>query len=125
MPKYIETKIVDGNIEMWVTNPRNIHENFAEKWNLDPKRVEAFQIWHNDIVEQLIDLSSVAQLPQIRDKLKALLGEQISNSAIDKHFEVLNEQRDNKSLFIKKTGAITTAITATPVKANTFFGKHV
>ena len=125
MPKFIETKVVDGYIEMWVTNPKNSHENFAEKWNVDPKRIEAFRFWHNDFIEQLVDLSSVASLPLIREKLKALLGEQTSISAIDKHFYVLNEQREKKNLFVKKTGAISAAVTATPVKANTFFGKRV
>lgn len=125
MPRYIETKVVDGSIEMWVTNPKNSHENFAEKWNVDPNRIEAFRFWHNDFVEQLIDLSSVASLPLIREKLKVLLGEQTSINAIDKHFDVLNEQREKKNLFVKKTGAISAVATATPVKANTFFGKRV
>jgi hypothetical protein len=124
MPKYIKTKVVDGNIEMWVTNPKNIHENFAEKWNVDSKRMEAFRYWHSDFVDKLIDLASVASLPLIKEKLKALLGDKTSISAMDKHFEVLNEKREKSNLFIMKTGAITSAVTATPVKANTFFGKR-
>jgi hypothetical protein len=123
MTGYIETKVVNGKIEMWVTNPKNRHENFAEKWNVDPKRVEAFHYWHSDFVEKLRDLASVTSLPLIKEKLKTLLGEGSSSKAIEKHFEVLNETRESNNLFIKKTGAISTAITATPVKANTFFGK--
>jgi hypothetical protein len=123
MTGYIETKVVDGKIEMWVTNPKNQQENFAEKWNVDPKRVEAFHYWHSDFVEKLRELASVTSLPLIREKLNTLLGEGSSSKAIEKHFEVLNETRESNKLFIKKTGAISTVATATPVKANTFFGK--
>ena len=123
MTGYIETKVVNGKIEMWVTNPKNQHENFAEKWNVDPKRVEAFHYWHSDFVEKLRDLASVTSLPLIKEKLNTLLGEGSSSKAIEKHFEVLNETRESNNLFIKKTGAISTVATATPVKANTFFGK--
>ena len=123
MPKYIETKVVDGKIEMWVTNPKNAHENFAEKWNVDAKRVEAFHYWHRDFVEKLRDLASVTSLSLIKEKLNTLIGESSSSKAIEKHYEVLNKTRDSNKLFIKKTGAISTSITATPVKANTFYGK--
>ncbi|MCI2283741.1 nucleotidyltransferase [Colwellia sp. MSW7] len=123
MTKFIETKVVDGKIEMWVTNPRNVHENFAEKWNVDAKRVEAFHYWHRDFVEKLRELASVTSLPLIKEKLNTLIGERSSSKAIEKHYEVLNETRNSNQLFIKKTGAISTAVTATPVKANTFFGK--
>ena len=123
MTKFIETKVVDGKIEMWVTNPKNIHENFAEKWNVDAKRVEAFHYWHRDFVEKLRELASVTSLPLIKEKLNALIGENSSSKAIEKHYEVLNETRNSNQLFIKKTGVISTAVTATPVKANTFFGK--
>ncbi|MFT5756662.1 MAG: hypothetical protein ACI9LM_001382 [Alteromonadaceae bacterium] len=123
MTGYIETKVVDGKIEMWVANPKNQHENFAEKWNVDVKRVEAFHYWHSDFVEKLRELASVGSLPLIKEKLNELLGEGTSSSAIEKHYQVLNEKRESNNLFIKKTGAISTVATATPVKANTFFGK--
>ena len=123
MTKFIETKVVDGKIEMWVTNPKNVHENFAEKWNVDAKRVEAFHYWHRDFVEKLRELASVTSLPLIKEKLNSLIGDKSSSKAIERHYEVLNEIRSSNQLFIKKTGAISTAVTATPVKANTFFGK--
>jgi hypothetical protein len=86
--------------------------------------MQAFRYWHADFVEKLKDLASVASLPLIREKLKSLLGEKTSISAVDRHFEVLNKKREKSKLFIMKSGAITTAVTAIPVKANTFFGKH-
>lgn len=123
MPKYIETKIIDGKIELWVTNPKNKHENFAEKWNEDAKYLEAFRYWHNDIVEKLKDLSSASLLPLIKKKLDYLLGEDTSSQAIDRHYEIFNKKRENNKLFINSAGAISTVATTTQVKANTFFGK--
>jgi len=123
MPQYIETKVIDGKIELWVTNPKNQHENFAEKWNENTKYLEAFRYWHNDIVEKLKDLSSVSLLPLIKKKLDSLLGEDTSSQAIDRHYEIFNNKRESNKLFIKSTGTISTVATATPVKANTFFGK--
>ncbi|MBB1293387.1 nucleotidyltransferase [Pseudoalteromonas sp. SR41-4] len=123
MTSYIETKVVDSRIEIWVTNPKNEHENFAEKWNVDTKRVEAFHYWHTNFVDKLRELASVQSLPLIRKKLDQLIGEKPSEAAVDKHFEFINESRAENKLFVAKTGAISVAATTTPVKANTFFGK--
>jgi len=123
MTNYIETKVVKGQIEMWVTNPKNEHENFAEKWNVDPKRVEAFHYWHSSFVEKLQELASVQSLDLIRKKLDQLIGEKTSETVVEKHFERLNQSREKNELFVDKTGAISTVVTSTPVKANTFFGK--
>jgi len=123
MTSYIETKYVAGKIEIWVTNPKNEHENFAEKWNVDPKRIEAFHYWHRNLIEKLKELASVKSIHLIRDKLNQLIGESASEAAVDKHFESFNEERSNNNLFVAKTGALSTVVTSTPVKANTFFGK--
>ena len=123
MTDYIETKVVNGKIEMWVTNPKNEHENFAEKWNTDSKKVEAFRYWHGNFIEKLQELASVQSMALVRKKLEQLIGEGPSEAAIDKRFEYLNEAREKNKLFIAKTGAISTAATSTAVKSNTFFGK--
>lgn len=123
MARYIETKVVDGKIEMWVTNPKNKHENFAEKWNTDQKRIDAFHYWHRDLLEKLRELASVQSISLVKKKLDQLIGEGPSEAAVDKHFERLNEARESNNLYVGKSGTISTAVTTTPVKANTFFGR--
>lgn len=123
MTNYIETKVIEGKIEIWVTNPKNEHENFAEKWNVDPKRVEAFRYWHTNLIEKLQELASVQSISLIKKRLDQLIGEGPAEDAVDKHFEHLNEARENNKLFVAKTGAVSTVATSTPVQPNTFFGK--
>ncbi|MCG7545945.1 nucleotidyltransferase [Pseudoalteromonas sp. MM17-2] len=124
MPEYIERRVYGNRIELWVPNPKNQYENFAEKWNLDPQRIEAFRFWHCDIMAKLRELSTVKSLQFIKARLEELLGESPSKTAIAKHYEVINHNREQQNLFVKSSGAVTTFATCTPVKANTFFGAH-
>ena len=57
MLDYIETV---GGVE-WVQNPVNEHENFADKWEIHPRRKNCFMAWHEQVCSDLRTLNKALQ----------------------------------------------------------------
>jgi len=53
MPNFIQVTYVAGQKVYVIPNETTVGENFAEKWNEDPRRAEAFYEWHENVVEIL------------------------------------------------------------------------
>jgi hypothetical protein len=53
MPNFIRTTHVAGQKVYVIPNETTAGENFAEKWNKDPRRAEAFYEWHKDLADNL------------------------------------------------------------------------
>jgi hypothetical protein len=53
VPDTIETQVIGGRRLWFVCNETTAGENFAEKWNRDPHRAEAFFAWHRQALRDL------------------------------------------------------------------------
>lgn len=70
MPHMIETR----NNQLWVANPTVDGENFAEKWNNNPKLQECFNKWATFLLEDLNTIMSNTDETSRRDYIKQIFG---------------------------------------------------
>lgn len=120
MPDYIQNR----NGIMWVTNPVNPHENFADKWREYPVRERKFREW---LLQVKADLTTAAQkrgLNEIGVSLKPLFGEKIINESLNNLGAMLKEQRDSGALKMASGTGILGSIGNSSVLTHNFFGKH-
>ncbi len=52
----IEQQIIDRGGELWVANPVNANENFADKWTEYPQRKQNFYSWIDNLKEDFTEL---------------------------------------------------------------------
>ena len=110
----------------WIPNPVMPAENFAEKWQSEPERANAFYQWLRNAKKQLlVDPLSMYGLDRIGDHYIAVLGELPVKRALNKIGEETRSARNSGSLYVNGLqGGVTTAAAATSkrVKEHTFFG---
>lgn len=123
MPLYIKWG-EDGTFH--VQNPVIREENFADKWNEEPERSEAFYRWLQKAESDIIDNPlSVTGLKDVSDKIQMAFGKTITMRAIKGMAEKDRIAREKGTLYVTGlTGGITaTGGTNTKViGGHTFFG---
>ena len=124
MPLFIN-KNVDGKFE--ILNPVLPDENFADKWNLEPKKSDAFFKWLRmaqlDIIENPL---SVTGLNNVSSKLEIAFGKKITEKSLTEMAINDRKLREKGNLYINGLmGGITSeaAITTKKIGGHTFFGK--
>lgn len=127
MPEFIDERPDRGGRRWVIRNESTIGENFAEKWNSDPERAEAFFSWHGRVVSDLDRLAARAGLDVVRKSLAASFGEGPADGALRSWGEEIGAARRMGTLGVSPAAGLTTAAVAadrrpTPVRANTFFG---
>lgn len=124
MPKFIQTVQLGGKTVYVIPNETTEGENFAEKWNDDPRRAKAFFEWHADIVQIL---EQFVQL-QGEDALSAHLGKAFGASAVDPVFEQITRAvtaaRTARTIGVLGSLGVSNSARATPVRQNNFFGRR-
>jgi hypothetical protein len=123
MPAFIETRMAGARQLWFIWNETTSGENFAEKWNHDPSRAEAFFAWHT---QASADLDRLADIEGI-DRLNKSLSESFGPAPVTKAFDALTQEvstaRRANRLYVAPAIGLTGAATATTqVRANTFFG---
>lgn len=107
MEDYIE---VDVNGKYKINNPVMDEENFADKWNENPNKVECFKIWmkevKNDIIKNPMLLVGTENISKI---IKKSFGENIANRAYNEIAEKNRQARNSNNLYINglKGGIVT------------------
>ena len=123
MPQFIERPLIDGRPAYAVWNETTQGENFADRWNREPERAEAFFGWHAKALEDLEVLRDTSGLDRVRNRMEAGFG-QAGVRVMNRHEDRLSEARKSGQLWLAPSaGLITTpAPASTPVQSNTFFG---
>lgn len=124
MKNYIETSYHGSRQMYYVWNETTEGENFAEKWNDDPRLPEAFYRWHAAAVADFERLISVSGLDMVTDALSKSFGDRLVSSAMNNSVRDLNAARSNGKIWVAPTIGLATSASAhsTPVRSNTFFG---
>jgi len=65
MPAFIETRMVGARRHWSIWNETTSGENFAEKWNNDPCRAEAFFAWHTQATADLDRLADIEGIDRL------------------------------------------------------------
>lgn len=128
MPEFVGRTLPDGSPGYYIPNETTHGENFAERWNDDPRRAQAFFAWHRKAVA---DLEALA-LQEGSDRVRSLMDEAFGSWPVARAFTALDEEvaraRGTGLLRVAPLVGLTTAATAfasTPVRSNTFFGRSV
>jgi hypothetical protein len=126
MPDTIQTGTVAGQKVWFIWNETTEGENFAEKWNKDPRRAEAFFAWHARAVSDIERLADVEGIDQLRRMLGGALGSKPVGKALDEITDRVGVARRSGRLSVTPAGGLVVAAqsASTGVRANTFFGKN-
>ena len=74
--------IRSDNGVIWIPNPVNPLENFADKWRGHPQRKENFYRWLQQVQQDLDKALKLGNIPGIGELLKQPLGERVINEAL-------------------------------------------
>jgi hypothetical protein len=123
MPAFIEQRDVMGRLVWWIENESTTGENFAEKWNTDPARADAFFKWHAKLRADLAELARIAGFDILQKSLSASFGEAPVVKAMKAVTDQVEAARRRGSLYVAPAvGLSGPAVGASPVRPNTFFG---
>lgn len=125
MPRFIQTQTISGQLQWCIWNETTIGENFAEKWNQDPKRAHAFFGWHKEILSDLELLTNAEGIDGLRKSLCSAFGSAPATQAMDALTTGVSSARAIGNLVVAPTVglAIGSSAAASPVLRNTFFGR--
>ncbi|KWO42529.1 hypothetical protein WT97_02630 [Burkholderia sp. MSMB1459WGS] len=126
MPDFIQHIDRGGHIEYRIDNDATLGENFAEKWNHDPRLPITFFSWHTKALEDLSELLKLEGQDVIAERLAKTYGATRDQAiaALGGHVRSLHVARGNGSLFFAPSIGLTTQAVGntTSVRSNTFFG---
>lgn len=112
-----------------ILNPVNPKENFADKWNEDPKRAKRFLTWAAAVKADLAAWTgSTAGLHQLSESLAPRFGSDVVKKALGAYGESIAKARDGGTLAMavgtgKLIGTPTSTGRVVPVRPHTFFGE--
>jgi hypothetical protein len=85
MPAFIERTCCSDKEFFHIANPTTRGENFAEKWNAYPERAQAFFLWREKAMANILNLANAEGFDKIGKSLGTMLGESDSRRAIAKY----------------------------------------
>lgn len=112
-----------------ILNPVNPKENFADKWNEDPKRAKRFLTWASAVKTDLSAwAASTAGVHQLSESLTPRFGTDVVKKALEGYGESIASARQGGALGMaigtgKLIGTPTSTVRAVPVRPHTFFGE--
>ena len=119
MPKFI---LVNKETAAYtIPNPTHQKENFAEKWNSDPKLAKAFFDWHRKTVADMKALADqeAEGLDAFGTKLKNAFGEHPANEAVRAFSASIRDSTKAGKTGITSSGLVVTAASTIPAVAKT------
>jgi hypothetical protein len=123
VPDSIESQVIGGRRLWFIWNETTNGENFAEKWNRDPRRAEAFFSWQQQVLRDLEMLAATEGLDQLSKALRSAFGEAPVAKAIDNLTKEVSGARRSGRLGVAPGAGLTIdSARATAVHPNTFFG---
>ncbi len=124
MPSFIERRKLGGEEHYFVWNETTSGENFAEKWNLEPRLAQAFLTWQSSAIVDFEGLVALTGLDQIGKNLSLSLGERPVNKALRAATLAIGSARAGGRLSaIPRVGLSMGKSPGVAVRANTFFGR--
>ena len=99
MPRYIQQN--DGVV--WIPNPVNPLENFADKWAEHPQRAENFYKWLSEVQKDLNAALGQPDIQRAAESLKSRLGERVINEGLRSFHEA---QKGSAAILGAKTSSL-------------------
>lgn len=99
MERYMTRK---GYAELWVENPVDPTENFADSWKENPEKGDRFYEWLGKLKEGW-ELTK-----QNSENLQTILEGRLGQGVVKRAFQVLNESRSNRPIELSGSTALST-----------------
>lgn len=127
MPEFIVVDERDGRPYYFIENETTAGENFADKWNLDPRLPRAFYGWHRDAIVMLEELVAIEGKDRLGQALQKSLGasrEAVQGAMATLTTAVGNARAAGSLLVAPSLGLVTSpAVGRMNVRPHTFFGR--
>jgi hypothetical protein len=125
MPRFIERPTIESRAHWLISNETTIGENFAEKWNQDQRRAQAFFDWHPRAQADIERLVATEGLDSLTKSLRESFGEGPANQALARVTKDVSTARALGQLSVAPIAGLRVgpSLRGTTVKSNTFFGK--
>jgi hypothetical protein len=123
MPNFIHITYVAGQKVYVIPNETTAGENFAEKWNEDPRRADAFYEWHENLVETLEDFVRAEGEDEVSVRLSEAFGSSVVDPVFAEVSRAVNAARATRTLGILGAAGLSTSARAAPIRGNTFYGR--
>lgn len=115
--------------EYEICNPTNNEENFADRWNENPDKPEAFVRWLKKAKKDIIEdpLEFVEGLPKLKEQFEVRFGSEVALETFNRYGEMMGNRSKNEELGVTKNGHITTQVSKVvmPIRKHTFYGGGV
>ncbi|WP_337998317.1 nucleotidyltransferase [Oleispirillum naphthae] len=126
MPNFIQRGAMGSHVKWMIWNETTEGENFAERWNVEPAKAQAFFDWHAAAVRDLERLSVTEGLDVLGKNLTASFGQNPVEEIIQEMFDGVAAGRSTHTLVYSPAIGLKNVATptprVTPVRSNTFFG---
>jgi len=124
MPHFIDHPTLDGQRGYAVWNETTDGENFADNWNKDNRRVQAFNVWHGQALSDFEALRDVVGQDRLSLNMERSFGSRVTNRVLGSHVGAVSVGRRSGALSVAPLIGLTTskAAASTAVPKNTFFG---
>jgi hypothetical protein len=114
--------IEQRNGVLWIPNPVNSEENFADKWTEEPQKADRFFEWLGRVQADLQAVAHEKGINNIAKSLQLVFGEAVVNRGMKKYGDALDISQSRGDLRMAvKTGLL--GSTGIPIKKNTWYGK--
>jgi hypothetical protein len=125
MPAFIKTRLVDGKVLYDIPNETVRGENFADRWNNDARLPAAFYAWHKAALQAVRTLPDLRGLDVLAEHMTKSFGAGVGPRILNDVTSEVSAQRAAGRLGVAPVVGVTAgAAAATPVRANTFFGRR-
>lgn len=125
MPRFIAINEHDPVRRYVIENETVRGENFADKWNANPKLAYAFFEWHRNVVHALRTIAEIEGQDQIARFTSRAFGEGVGERVLKQLKAETSGQRAAGRLSVHGTLGVLShnAHASSPVRSNTFFGR--
>lgn len=122
MPRFIEVRQGTSGRYYVIENETTGGENFAEKWNHDPRLAHAFYGWHDRVAARLKKVLEESGIDTLRKSLSEAYGEEVVGRVFDGYTQRISAARDSNSLMVAPMIGITSAAAGVRAQSHTFHG---
>lgn len=126
MPTFIGIEMRSGKLFYMVENETTAGENFADKWNHDPRRADAFYEWHADALASVESLLQIEGVDQFAESLSQKFGgkKDAVRDTLSNFITPISQARSGGLLSVAPSIGLITAPSygSISVPKNTFFG---
>lgn len=123
MPRFIRVEQSHVGRHYVIENETTQGENFADKWNQDPRLAEAFYRWHESATARLKKMLGEPGIDTLRKSLSEAYGNDVVGRVFDRYTRRISEARDSGRLRVAPMIGVTVAATGVRAQSHTFHGE--